>query len=64
MQSLEFVQLSVSFVQYLPTTLPSLHFERVMYILCNDMLELWDLLFDLDFIKDYFERLHESQKSL
>ena len=48
MQSLEFalVIFSLALVQYFFSMLPFLHFGTVMYILCHDMLEVCDLLFD------------------
>ena len=55
MHSLVFSQLvfSLDFVQYFLTVLLSLCFQMLLYILCHDMLEVYDLLFNFEFIGDY-----------
>jgi hypothetical protein len=48
MLSLELVQVAfgLALVQYFVTMLPSIHFGTVINILCYDMLEVCDLLFN------------------
>lgn len=55
MKSLEFAYLvfSLALVQHFFTIHLSLHFGTEMYILCCDMLEVYDLLFNVDTIGDY-----------
>lgn len=55
LQSLELAQLvfCLALVQYFPTTLSSLCFGIVMYILCHYMLKVCDLLFYFNFVGDY-----------
>ena len=55
MQSLEFASLVFGFslIQYFLTVLSSLCFGAIMYILCHDMLEAYNLLFYYDCIGNY-----------
>ena len=66
MQSLEFAHMVLGLVlaQYFLTMLPYLHFGVVMYILCHDILEVYNLINDFHFIMFTVQRWHEFQRRL
>ena len=55
MQNLEFAGMvfGLGLIQYFLAMLSSLCFGSVMYILCHDVFEVCDLLFDFDSYRDY-----------